>query len=75
MDVNTAWKREFQAGLQLFLAALGQKVPKKWAPLDVLGLLAPLARKSIRPMAQQLAPARGGNSIPLSQQGDGTQLR
>jgi len=59
MDVNTEWKREFQVWLQPFLDALGHKARKKWAPLYVLGLLAPLERKSVQSMAQQIAPHEG----------------
>jgi len=59
MDVNREWKQEFREWLQPFLDALGHKARKKWAPMYLLGLLAPLERKSIQPMAQQLAPTEG----------------
>lgn len=59
MDVKTDWEQELQTWLQPFLDALGHKARKKWAPLYLLGLLAPLERKSVQPMAQRLAPAEG----------------
>lgn len=59
MDVNTEWQQEFQAWLQPFLDALGHKARRKWAPMYLRGLLAPLERKSVQPMAQQLAPSEG----------------
>jgi len=59
MDVNTEWRQEVQEWLQPFLAALGHKGRRKWAPVYVFGLLAPLERKSIQPIAQRLAPADG----------------
>jgi SRSO17 transposase len=59
MDVAGDWKQELQEWLQPFLDTLGHKARKKWAPLYLLGLLAPLERKSIQSMAQQLAPTEG----------------
>src|SRR5215467_10725609 len=59
MDVAVEWKQEFQKWLQPFLEALGHKARRKWAPMYLLGLLAPLERKSIQPIAQQLAPTEG----------------
>jgi len=57
MDVSVDWQQEFAEWVQPFLAALGHKTRRKWAPVYLLGLLTPLERKSIQPMAQQLAPA------------------
>lgn len=59
MDVTGEWKQELQAWLQPFLEALGHKARRKWAPMYLLGLLAPLERKSIQPMARQVAPSEG----------------
>jgi SRSO17 transposase len=59
MDVAGEWQQEFQEWLQPFLDALGHKARRKWAPLYMLGLLGPLERKSIQPMAQQIAPSQG----------------
>jgi SRSO17 transposase len=59
MGVTADWKREFQEWWQSFLAALGHKARRKWAPVYLLGLLTPLERKRVQPMAQQLAPTEG----------------
>jgi SRSO17 transposase len=59
MDVKTEWKQEFQVWLRPFLDALGHKAQRKWTPVYRLGLLAPLERKSIQPMARQSAPSEG----------------
>lgn len=37
-----------------FLAALGRKTRRAWAPFYVCGLLGPSERKSLQPMAMQL---------------------
>lgn len=50
------WEQEFQAWLAPFLAALGHKARRRWAPLYLAGLLGPGERKSIEPIAARVAP-------------------
>ena len=40
-----------------FLAALGHKGRRRWAPVYMEGLLGPGDRKSVQPMAARIAPA------------------
>ncbi len=42
-----------------FLAALGHRARRRWAPRYVLGLLGPSERKAIQPLATRVAPADG----------------
>ncbi len=65
MDGKTEWQQEFRTWLQPCLDALGHKARKKWAPLYMLGLLAPLERQSIQPLAQQSAPRDGEQLHPF----------
>jgi SRSO17 transposase len=55
-SAGTAWEREFVRWLAPFLAALGHKARRRWAPLYLKGLLGPGERKSIAPLAARLAP-------------------
>jgi SRSO17 transposase len=50
------WQAEFEVWLEPFLAALGHKARRGWAPLYLRGLLGPGARKSVEPLAQRVAP-------------------
>ena len=43
-----------EAWLGPFLAAMGRKTRRAWAPLYVQGLLGPGEGKSVQPMAQRL---------------------
>jgi SRSO17 transposase len=54
---DRAWRAEFDAWLEPFLAALGHKARRTWAPLYLRGLLGPGARKSVEPLAARVAPA------------------
>jgi SRSO17 transposase len=54
--VTADWERAFAAWLAPFLAALGHKVRRRWAPVYVRGLLGPGERKSVQPMAARVAP-------------------
>ena len=53
-DIN--WQAEFEAWLAPFLARLGRKERRHWAPVYLRGLLGPGARKSVEPMAARVAP-------------------
>ena len=48
---------EQEAWLAPFLAAMGRKTRRTWAPLYLRGLLGPGERKSLQPMAARVAPA------------------
>ena len=50
------WEAAFDQWLEPFLAALGHKARRKWAPLYLRGLLGPGDRKSIQPLALRIAP-------------------
>src|SRR3954467_5023894 len=45
---------DLDCGLEPFLAALGHKKRRLWAPLYLRGLLGPSERKSLQPMAASL---------------------
>ena len=49
------WKEELGRWLQPFLDRLGHKARRQMCPLYVSGLIGPGDRKSIQPMARQLA--------------------
>jgi SRSO17 transposase len=55
-DDEADWRAAFDAWLEPFLAALGHKARRGWAPLYLRGLLGPGARKSVEPLAQRVAP-------------------
>ena len=55
-EVSADWEQAFAAWLAPFLAALGHKVRRRWAPVYVRGLLGPGERKSVQPMAARVAP-------------------
>ena len=46
--------QDLDAWLQPFLAVLGHKKRRTWAPLHLRGLLGPSERKSLQPMATRL---------------------
>jgi SRSO17 transposase len=50
------WQAEFEAWLAPFLARLGRKEQRRWAPAYLRGLLGPGERKSVEPMAARVAP-------------------
>ena len=50
------WEGVFERWLEPFLAALGHKAQRRWAPVYLRGLLAPGERKSVEPMAGRVAP-------------------
>jgi SRSO17 transposase len=50
------WEQEFARWLTPFLAALGHKARRHWAPVYLRGLLGPGERKSVQPMAARVAP-------------------
>jgi len=50
------WEQEFARWLAPFWAALGDSRRAQWAPIYVRGLLGPGERKSIAPLAEQVAP-------------------
>jgi SRSO17 transposase len=54
---SSAWQREFERWLAPFLAALGHKARRRWAPVYLEGLLGPGERKSVAPLAARVAPA------------------
>jgi SRSO17 transposase len=50
------WEVELEHWLGPFLARLGRKAQRRWAPFYLKGLLLPGERKSIEPMAGRVAP-------------------
>lgn len=50
------WERELARWVAPFLAALGHKARRRWAPLYLAGLLGPGDRKSVEPLAARVAP-------------------
>ena len=50
------WQAEFDAWLAPFLACIGRKERRRWAPVYLQGLLGPGERKSVEPMAARVAP-------------------
>ncbi len=55
-DNEADWWAAFDAWLEPFLAALGHKARRGWAPLYLRGLLGLGARKSVEPLAARVAP-------------------
>ena len=55
--VTVGWIEELQRWLAPFLAALGHKSRRRWAPVYLQGLIGPGDRKSVQPMAARVAPA------------------
>ncbi len=53
---GSEWEEEFGRGLAPFLEALGDRRRQQWAPLYLRGLLGPGERKSVAPVAEQVAP-------------------
>ena len=53
---DMSWQGEFDAWLAPFLACLGRKEQRRWAPVYLQGLLGPGERKSVAPMAARVAP-------------------
>src|SRR5918994_4606360 len=53
------WRRELDRWLAPFLAALGHRARRRWAPRYLLGLLGPGERKAVQPLAAWVAPAGG----------------
>src|SRR4051812_30382172 len=58
MDGSPAdgWEGELERWLAPFLARLGRKERRRWAPFSPKGLILPGERKSIEPMAARVAP-------------------
>jgi SRSO17 transposase len=50
------WEDELQHWLEPFLARLGRKEQRRWAPFYLKGLILPGERKSVEPMAARVAP-------------------
>ena len=57
MNATGSWEGLLERWLAPFLAVLGNKSRRHWAPLYILGLLLPGDRKSIQPMSSRVAPA------------------
>ena len=55
-DGVSDWAQEMARWMAPFLAALGHKGRRRWAPVYLEGLLGPGDRKSVQPMAARLAP-------------------
>lgn len=55
-DTGMDWEQEMARWMAPFLAALGHKGRRRWAPVYMEGLLGPGDRKSVQPMAARLAP-------------------
>ena len=53
---EAGWQAEFDTWLAPFLARLGRKEQRRWAPVYLQGLLGPGGRKSVEPMAARVAP-------------------
>jgi SRSO17 transposase len=58
MDGSPAegWEQELERWLAPFLARLGRKERRRWAPFYLKGLIMPGERKSVEPMAARVAP-------------------
>src|SRR5690349_10248329 len=58
MDGSAAegWEAELERWLEPFLARLGRKEQRHWAPFYLKGLILPGERKSVEPMAARVAP-------------------
>ena len=56
-DGGSDWEQEMARWMAPFLAALGHKGRRRWAPVYLQGLLGPGDRKSVQPMAARIAPA------------------
>jgi SRSO17 transposase len=56
MQDRSDWEAGFDRWLEPFLAALGHKGRRRWAPLYLRGLIGPGDRKSVQPMAGRVAP-------------------
>ena len=65
------WKEELGRWLQPFLDRLGHKARRQMCPLYVSGLIGPGDRKSIQPMARQLALGACDNCTTSSPPGSG----
>ena len=50
------WEVELARWLKPFLEQLGHKARRRMCPLYVAGLIGPSDRKSVRPVAERLAP-------------------
>src|SRR5689334_12777454 len=50
------WEGELERWLEPFLARLGRKEQRRWAPFYLKGLILPGERKSVEPMAARVAP-------------------
>ena len=50
------WEQELERWLEPFLARLRRKAQRRWAPFYLKGLILPVERKSIEPMAARVAP-------------------
>jgi SRSO17 transposase len=55
----STWRRELGRWLAPFLAGMGHRARRRWAPRYGLGLLGPSERKAIQPLATRVAPADG----------------
>ena len=55
-DDGSDWEQEMVRWMAPFLAALGHKGRRRWAPVYLHGLLGPGDRKSVQPMAARIAP-------------------
>jgi SRSO17 transposase len=51
-----SWQDRLEVWLEPFLARLGRKAQRRWAPVYLQGLLGPGERKSLEPMADRMAP-------------------
>jgi SRSO17 transposase len=57
MSTSVAWEHELQSWLEPFLKPLRHPARRRMCPLYVAGLIGPGQRKSLQPMAAQVAPA------------------
>jgi SRSO17 transposase len=56
VGATSNWGGELERWLQPFLTRLGNKTRRRMCPRYVAGLIGPGERKSIQPMAEQVAP-------------------
>ena len=54
--LGDGWEGELGRWLEPFVARLGRKEQRRWAPFYVKGLILPGERKSVEPMAARVAP-------------------
>src|SRR5712672_2392867 len=55
VDTTSKWEDELVRWLEPFLDGLGHKARRRMCPLSISGLIGPVDRKSVQPMAERFA--------------------